>query len=199
MKLLPTVIYGFPNGSMTLDASVEEAHEVTATITKHPIEFGANISDHMIVEPRSFILKGRISNAPLRTYSGDVLTGATNRAAQAWYELQSLMFEKASVTIDAGLKQYENLVLESLRSAQDWKTSGVLDFEAVFREIFIVGVPSFAIETAETTQTPAEDVFEQASVEIKAGQLAATDYLTWATPDQFFSNTNIPDFRNVGN
>lgn len=187
MKLLPTVIYGFSNGSMTLDASVEEAHEVTATITKHPIEFGANISDHMIIEPRSFVLKGRISNAPLRTYSGDVLTGATNRAAQAWTELQSLMFEKSSVTIDTGLKQYENLVLESLRSAQDWKTSGVLDFEAVFREIFIVGVPTYS-EEATTAQVVPDGASEEEAAKraqftfaLNRGQVTAKDLRALST------------------
>jgi len=198
MELYPTTIYGFDNGSMTLDASVEESHEVTATITKHPIEYGANITDHMIVEPRSFTLKGRISDTPLVARSGDILTGSLSRHIEAWDALQTLMFNKASVTIETGLKLYENVVLESLRAIQDWKTSRVLDFEAVFREIFIVGLPVFTNTEEGSLPSPKAEVFDQATIVVNAGQLATTDYSTWATPEQFFSQTNIPDFRNVG-
>lgn len=92
-QLKPIRIYGVdndPSRYMTLDAAIEEAHEMSATITEHPVEKLAAISDHTIVMPRRFNLTGRISETPFATSDSDVLPAAGGRSQAAWRIFQGL-------------------------------------------------------------------------------------------------------------
>lgn len=53
-------------GSIALDASVDEAHTMTATATSHPVETGSNITDHVHQDPRMIRIEGFITNHPIQ-------------------------------------------------------------------------------------------------------------------------------------
>lgn len=206
-KLFPTTIYGFDGNGldsfMVIDAAVSDGHTARVRFTEHPVEFGAKISDHGIIEPRTYTLRGRIATVSTRGGDAplDVIGSAKNRPQVAWEKLQGLAFSRDIVTIESNLKVYENIVLESLSSDQDSLTSRVLDFEAVFRELFVVEAARTDIIQSVQDEEPPEpelSVAEQAEIEVNAGELALSDQQTWATDEQFFSQTNIPDFRNIG-
>ena len=210
-KLFPTTIYGFDgqglDAFMVIDASINDAHKASVEFTKHPIEFGANISDHGIIQPRSYTLTGRI--ATISTRGGDapldVIGNVINRPQVAWEKLQDLAFSRTIVTVESNLKVYDNIVLASLSTEQNWQTARTLDFEAVFEELFIVDAPRINIDVTspqaeEEPPEPAPEVSvaEQAVIVENAGELSVFDQSTWATDEEFLSNMNIPDFRNVG-
>lgn len=44
-------------GGVTFDVVVEEQHEDTLEITEHPVEHGANISDHAFMKPASVTIR----------------------------------------------------------------------------------------------------------------------------------------------
>lgn len=50
--------------SIRIDATVSETHAYVNQVTDHPVERGANITDHVRPEPRRLSLVGFISNAP---------------------------------------------------------------------------------------------------------------------------------------
>jgi hypothetical protein len=47
------------------DAVSQETHEALMTITKHPVEQGADVVDHAREEPRRIMIEGYVSNKPL--------------------------------------------------------------------------------------------------------------------------------------
>lgn len=52
-------------GTVELDASISETHAATAVATRHPVESGADVSDHVHLNPRTFLIEGLITNHPL--------------------------------------------------------------------------------------------------------------------------------------
>jgi len=44
-----------------LDAMISEAHDNSVRLTKHPIEKGADITDHAVVEPKRITLNGVVT------------------------------------------------------------------------------------------------------------------------------------------
>jgi|SRR6185503_3872212 len=51
--------------NIALDATTSERHASPATITDHPVESGANTSDHIRPEPETLSLQGVVSNTPI--------------------------------------------------------------------------------------------------------------------------------------
>lgn len=59
-------ILRWDTGEMELDAVVSESPEHNATITDYPVELGANLADHMRVQPVRLRITGVVSNTPAR-------------------------------------------------------------------------------------------------------------------------------------
>jgi hypothetical protein len=53
-------------GAIAIDAVVREVHKFAGEVTEHPVEEGADISDHYRPAPRGVQLEGVISDTPLR-------------------------------------------------------------------------------------------------------------------------------------
>lgn len=61
--------------NIALDASIQETHTATNTITDHPVEKGINVADHIRPEPDQLSIEGEISNTPI-FLPGDHADGA---------------------------------------------------------------------------------------------------------------------------
>lgn len=58
-----STIIGF--GAGTPDLVVSETHESTVTVTKHPVEKGADVTDHVRIEPKTLSLEVFVTNTPI--------------------------------------------------------------------------------------------------------------------------------------
>jgi hypothetical protein len=52
--------------AIVLDAVIRENHTLAARVTKHVVEDGATISDHMAAEPESVEMECEVTNTPVR-------------------------------------------------------------------------------------------------------------------------------------
>lgn len=52
-------------GGVSFDAVLESSTEKSITLTQYPVEFGANINEHRILNPDRYYLVGAVSNNPL--------------------------------------------------------------------------------------------------------------------------------------
>jgi len=59
-------------GIVSIDAAITETHTSAGTLTEHPIESGASITDHFNVNPRRLDLDGVITNHPVRLPASQV-------------------------------------------------------------------------------------------------------------------------------
>ncbi len=68
-----------------MDASIQESHRRTATVTQNPIEDGSNIADHVKLNPQSLTVKGIFSEVPLSFFNSVVglLSSSAANAAQS--------------------------------------------------------------------------------------------------------------------
>jgi hypothetical protein len=151
--------------TLVLDATLSEVHSVDVEVTDHPVETGANVVDHARRKPDVVQLEGVISNTPLGlqpkpllrfdpdTPQGqsffDVLDGPDanpTRAETAYQQLQGLA-DGTPVTIRTTLREYTNMVLESLSVPRSAQTGDSVQFTARFRQVRFVSSQTVATAT----------------------------------------------------
>ena len=52
-------------GGIELDAILSESHSNEVTITTNPVELGADITDHAIIQPKKLQILAQVSDTPL--------------------------------------------------------------------------------------------------------------------------------------
>jgi len=131
--------------TVELDIIITESATATVRVTENPVEYGANINDHIIIEPLTFTTEGVVSNVSSSTIGQFArvpanFSKATTKSKEAWEELLELQINRTPFTLKQGLKEYENIVIISLTESQDKDTANGLFFTATMKEIIFVGV-----------------------------------------------------------
>ncbi len=131
-----------------LDGVISEQHNNRAIVTKHPVEYGVDISTHVIKQPAKIVVNGIVTNSPsLKQFANNLpgdatfksqvkgtITGARIRSA---YEgLLQLQNERQPVLLQTGLKSYANMVLTGVSTPNDLQNN--LRVQLTFEEVFIV-------------------------------------------------------------
>jgi hypothetical protein len=128
-------------GVVKLDASVREQHTASANATRHPIEAEqgsqADVSDHVRVDPLTVEIEGVVTNTPADWFMTDPKWGK-DRAQEAYQKLVDSLTLGALVTIKTSLREYKNMVLESLRIERGATKSNALYFNATATEVALV-------------------------------------------------------------
>lgn len=120
-------------GAVVLDASISETHNAMWKVTRHPIETGSVVSDHVRREPDSIIMNAEISDIEIGLFA----IPDPQRSISAWRRLQEAA-QADLVTVVTTLREYQNMQIESLRATRTSATGQVLAFTATLREVFIV-------------------------------------------------------------
>jgi hypothetical protein len=163
---LPTTI-----DSLTLDASLSENHQTDVEVTDHPVEQGADVTDHRRRKPDSLTLEGIVSNYPLPSatdvealqewqgrqwYSRS--SASFGRAESAYQQLLDLADSSVLITVVTNLRIYENMTLTSLHVPRDAKSGQMIRFTATFREIRIVANKTIQVKAATSRATKKKDL-----------------------------------------
>jgi len=130
-------------GEIEIDVTITEGASANARLTKNPVENGADMNDHVIIEPMTFTISGVVSNASrniieaIQSPFGQ--TGLQTKAQLAWEALLELQIDRTPFTLVQGLKSYDNVLITSLSESQDKDTSNALYFTASLSEVLLVG------------------------------------------------------------
>lgn len=119
---------------LTVDAVVSFAVNHTAEVTSHPIESGADPTDHVRVKPVTIQLEGVQTATPL----GDVPTDP--RRPRAFYEsLVRIQTGRRLITVtnEPDFGTYSNMVLTDLSPPQTSTTGDALRFTASFQQVTV--------------------------------------------------------------
>lgn len=131
-------------GEITFDAFLSESHEFKSEATEHSLESGSSFVDHIQNKPVTLSLDGIISNTPM-TLTGltafksaqNWLNGESNDLAEkAFQKLEKIFQERKLIIISTSLKDYSNMVLESL--CVEKRAESVLRFKCTAKQIRIV-------------------------------------------------------------
>lgn len=130
--------------TVSLDIIINESASATVRVTENPVEFGANMNDHIITEPMTFTVSGVVSNISSNKIGQflripTIFSKNTSKSKEAWEKLLELQINKTPFTLVQGLKEYKNIVILSLTESQDKDTANGLFFTATMKEIIFAG------------------------------------------------------------
>lgn len=150
-------------GEIELDVIVNETTQSSATITSNPVENGADVNDHIIINPMTFSMSGIVSDTKVNIIggeigisqlsSGDTFTKNDTPSKEAWEELLELQASRIPFTLITNLKDYDNVVIENLAVTQNKDSSNALNFTANMKEIIFVGSEVLTVEQFDTQDT----------------------------------------------
>jgi Dit-like phage tail protein len=137
-----------------VDGVLRESTFSSVRMTTNPVEVGADITDHVIDEPISFILDGVVTDTPIGLaavtdsiggaldinsgLSGSSDKSGQTRSQQLYEKLVNLLSKKDRIEIKSKLKTYDDLIFISISVDQDKDTSLAVFFTAVFQQAFFV-------------------------------------------------------------
>lgn len=143
--------------SITMHAVVTETHDLSNTVTDHPVEEGANISDHSRPDPDRVTFDARISNTPLSTKqqtqavkSGGFTfqsaaaqaagaIGATDGFAQGeWRKLKKLRDDGTLVKVVSTMGDYDSMAIVSISLPRTAKNYDAISFLIAFKHVRVV-------------------------------------------------------------
>ena len=150
-----TVVAGVPISVLTA-----ESHTFTANVPKIALESGAQVSDHMILEPAQVSVSFSMTNAgPER-----------QRAKDAFDAFRKMMEERRLVEVVTEHAIYTNMVLTSLTPMHSAPYKGALTVTATFQEIRFVQLQSAG-------QAPKKGkASKTASAQVNGGQVEPKNY-----------------------
>ena len=144
-------------GTITVDASVSEDHTASSTVTSNPVEEGANVADHVKLEPLRLSIQGVISDTPLdfeilnslakgdfkgiaKNFTSGIsaVLGGTSRSTEQYLALLELRKSREPFQVITGLKVYQNMILTNLTVNRTASTGKAIHFTAEMEEIRIV-------------------------------------------------------------
>lgn len=123
--------------ALELDAMLVSEHVVENEITQHPVEVGADVTDHVRPKPDRLTIEGIVSATPVQ-FGGNARVGLgydDNRVADAYQTLLTLRASAKLVSVVTRRASFDSYVIESIRFAEDAKSSRMLRFVAQLREI----------------------------------------------------------------
>lgn len=135
-------------GELTFDAVFMEDHTAELAVTDNPIETGALVSDHAFMKPLRVQITAGVSDILTPTGNPEY-GGGSGRAQTAFQLLCELQASAEPFIVETGLKVYENMVCESVKTAQDVNSASILYFVASLREVLIVETESTNYTTNE--------------------------------------------------
>jgi hypothetical protein len=126
-------------GGMYFDAVIKEEHTSELTKTEHPVEVGANISDHAFVMPKALMLE--VAASECGTGSG-AYAGSPIAVYQRLIELQEAI-EPLHVT--TALRSYDNMLVMSVVSPRDYTTVHAMRATILLEELILVDTQNVKI------------------------------------------------------
>lgn len=133
-------------GNLLPDCVMQEVYEDRLQITMHPVETGANISDHAFVLPRT---------VEMQIGWADYKRGQAGYSVQQYLKLLELQGIREPVTLSCGKRNYTNMLPESITVPSDDKHKWSVAATIRWREIRIASARTrLSINTPESQSTP---------------------------------------------
>ena len=145
------------------DAVMRVEHQQEAHITEHPVQTGANISDHAYAMPARVTLDIGMSDA-MSAYASSTSSDAVmaagawsgpskSKSVNAFTEITSWATSRVIVSVGTRLKVYSNMMVESITPEETNKTKTSLRCRVTFKQVFIANVQQVAASALpQTTQ-----------------------------------------------
>jgi hypothetical protein len=156
-----TVIPHGSIGTIDIQATLEETHTSQVQLTDHPVESGADITDHSYSRPLEVVLHCGWSDSGgqqlLNAIVETIATGSSDSySATIFSRLTALQAARQPVTIVTTLKQYTNMVVTAIRTERNQKTSQSLISTITCRQVLFTSTQSTTLAPQANMANPAD-------------------------------------------
>lgn len=180
----------WPIGGMYFDGIMRTEHISRVRPTQYPVQTGAVMTDHAIIEPAELTIEVMmsdcgasffVSNNPflddiyqslkgLVLYSNyaslqcqpSLLSSSGSRSVYAWTALKRMQLSRIPITVETRLQSYSNMIIEELSAPDDVKTLNALKCTVRLREVIV----AYASDTKVSARAAATQ-------EVNTGQVTA--------------------------
>jgi hypothetical protein len=129
------ILIGTTEGDIEFDATIREDVSSSNTLTQHPVEYGADISDHNFVNPMRYVFEAGVTNTPINQV--DSFGDQGTRAQTAWEVLQKIKNAGQPFTIVSGLERRDNFVIVELTAPRNAGNANALMFRCTVQEVIL--------------------------------------------------------------
>ena len=121
------------------DAILSTNTQESLTITSHPVQSGANISDHAFRNPTKISMEIMMSDVMASRVPGQFTEGAS-KSISAYQRLLELQRMRLPFSVKTRLGYYNNMLIESIDTPDDVNTLSGLKCTINMREILVAQV-----------------------------------------------------------
>lgn len=152
VNVLETVLFkqGRSIAGIIPNVVVDETHTDDLTITRHPVERSASITDHAYKEPSQVTVRYGFG------VSGGLLnfSGAGGDPKAIYQQLLDIQASRVPFDLITGKRSYQNMLIASLGTTTDNATENVLLVTATIREVILVDTQVTTLQPAEVQANP---------------------------------------------
>ena len=130
-------------GPITADVTVEEIHIDQMNITRHPIERGAEITDHAFKRPAS-----------VRIRAGWAAPHAQSELRNIYQNLLTLQAAATLINVNTGKRRYSNMLVEMVQTNTNRETENALVLDVICTQIVLVSTSTVQVPSAAVQQSP---------------------------------------------
>lgn len=151
-------------GAIEAQVTIEESHTDELVITDHPIEQGANVTDHAYKRPAEVTVRCGWSNSGTQSIAQEVDSflsllegnglGAAGYVQSIYAQLLTLQESRIPFDIVTGKRKYRNMLIRSISASTDEKSEHSLFVTVVCREIITVQTYIVLVPAREVQQFP---------------------------------------------
>jgi hypothetical protein len=131
-------------GGWFFDAFLKMTHTSRLTITEHPVQTGAALTDHAFLQPRELSIEVGMSNVA-SSFVPEQFSGGYSRSVTAFQVLKDLQALRVPIQVHTRLGLYQNMLVEVLSAPDDFMTLDGLRCTVTFREIIVAQVTTVHI------------------------------------------------------
>jgi hypothetical protein len=143
---------------------LEEDHDDDLTITDHPVEYGANITDHAFKEPARVTIQCQWSNT-----QAALLDFSESYILQVYGQLIDLQASRQLITVVTHKRMYYNCLIEHVRTKTTRASAFALPVQIDLRELFLVYTTTTSLPPADQHAAP-----QQTAPVLNSGQVSST-------------------------
>lgn len=146
-------------GGIIPDVTIEEHHTDSLTITDHPVEQGAAITDHAFKNPAEVTMYVAWSNASLLLSSvvgGSIFSGRLNDVTDLYGKLLTLQESRVPFDLVTGKRTYNNMLIKQIANTTDKDSENALFLSIHMRQVIIVETSTVFLAPTENQATPAD-------------------------------------------
>ena len=128
-------------GGIIPDVTIEEHHTDDLTITDHPVEQGAAITDHAFKNPSEVTMHVGWTNANLllsSIVSGSIFSGTIGSVDDLYNKLLALQESRQVFDLVTGKRTYNNMLIKRIAVTTNKDTENCLIVAITMRQVIIV-------------------------------------------------------------